>query len=133
MIARASAQYPDPNDTLNIGALRGRVTPANPFALATFPDPSPGSSVTDVVGAHVVAVDADTGAVVADILGGWSCNAANPLTRFDGSFDLERLPIGHNYNLSAEPLVGLALPADFSDALADLRRPNATPSCQTPR
>jgi hypothetical protein len=30
------AQYPDANDTLNVGALRGRVIPANPFALAIF-------------------------------------------------------------------------------------------------
>jgi hypothetical protein len=80
-------QYLDPNEALNVGALRGRVIPANPFALAIFPDPSPGSSVTGVVGAHVVAVDADTGAVVAGTLGGWSCAAANPPTRFDGSFD----------------------------------------------
>jgi hypothetical protein len=83
-----------------------------------------------MVGAHVVALDADTGTVIAGTLGGWSCDAANPPTRFDGSFDLERLPVGHNYSLYAEPLVGLALPADFSDALADLCAANATPSCE---
>ncbi|MGA8365886.1 MAG: matrixin family metalloprotease, partial [Candidatus Acidiferrales bacterium] len=32
--------YPDPNDTVNIGAIRGQVLPANPFALATIPAPS---------------------------------------------------------------------------------------------
>ena len=37
------AQYPDPNDTLNVGAIRGRIVPANPFALAQFAAPSPGS------------------------------------------------------------------------------------------
>ncbi|MGB9008907.1 MAG: hypothetical protein WCC18_09870, partial [Candidatus Acidiferrales bacterium] len=51
---------------------------------------------------------------------------------FDGSFDIERLPVGRTYNLYAEPLVGLALPADFSDALADLCSASATPPCQTP-
>ncbi|MGA9732342.1 MAG: hypothetical protein WA274_08240 [Candidatus Acidiferrales bacterium] len=69
-------------------------------------------------GAHVVAVDADTGSVIAGTLAGWTCNPANPPTHFDGSFDIERLPVGHNYNLYAEPLVGLALPSDFSEALA---------------
>ncbi len=126
------AQYPDPNDTLNVGAIRGRVLPANPFALAIFPSPSTGASVTGIVGAHVVAVDADTGSVIAGTLAGWSCDPASPPTHFDGSFDIERLPIGHNYNLYAEPLVGLALPSDFSDALADLCSATAAPTCQTP-
>lgn len=126
------AQYPDPNDTLNVGAIRGRIVPANPFALAIFAAPSIGASVTGIVGAHVVAVDADTGSVIAGTLGGWSCDPANPPTRFDGSFDIERLPVSHNYNLYAEPLVGLALPADFSDALASLCSATATPACQTP-
>lgn len=126
------AQYPDPSDTLNVGAIRGRIVPANPFALAIFAAPSIGASVTGIVGAHVVAVDADTGSVIAGTLGGWSCDPANPPTRFDGSFDIERLPVGHNYNLYAEPLVGLALPADFSDALASLCSATATPACQTP-
>ena len=126
------AQYPDPNDTLNVGAIRGRIVPANPFALAIFAAPSIGASVTGIVGAHVVAVDADTGSIIAGTLGGWSCDPANPPTRFDGSFDIERLPVGHNYNLYAEPLVGLALPADFSDALAGLCSATVTPTCQTP-
>ncbi|MGA8409277.1 MAG: matrixin family metalloprotease [Candidatus Acidiferrales bacterium] len=126
------AQYPDPNDTLNVGAIRGRIVPANPFALAIFAAPSIGASVTGIVGAHVVAVDADTGSIVAGTLGGWRCDPANPPTRFDSSFDIERLPVGHNYNLYAEPLVGLALPADFSDALAGLCSATVTPTCQTP-
>lgn len=29
------------------------------------------------------------------------------------AYDLERLPVGRNYNLYAEPLVGIALPFDF--------------------
>jgi hypothetical protein len=126
------AQYPDPNDTLNVGAIRGRIVPANPFALAQFAAPSPGAPVTGMVGAHVVAVDADTGSVIAGTLGGWSCNAANPPTQFDGSFDLERLPVGHNYNLYGEPLVGLALPADFSNVFTGLCSSGVAPTCTPP-
>jgi hypothetical protein len=124
--------YPDPNDAVNIGSLRGHVTPANPFALATFAPTSPGSSVTGIVGAQVVAVDANTGAVFAGALAGWSCDAANPPTQFDGSFDIERLPLTHSYNLYAEPLVGLALPADFSFVLAGLCSNTIAPTCATP-
>ena len=124
--------YPDPNDTTNVGAISGQILPANPFSLATIPSPSLGATVTGIVGAHVVALDADTGAVVAGTLGGWSCNAASPPTQFDGAFDLERLPLGRNYNLYAEPLSGLALPADFIDALGDLCSMDVTPACATP-
>ena len=126
------AEYPDPNDTLNVGAIRGRIVPANPFALATLAAPSPGSAVTGMVGAHVVAVDAGSGSVIAGTLGGWSCNPANPPTRFDGSFDLERLPVGHTYNLYAEPLVGLALPGDFSNVLTGLCSSGVAPTCTSP-
>ncbi|MFZ3217595.1 MAG: matrixin family metalloprotease [Candidatus Acidiferrales bacterium] len=126
------AQYPDANDILNVGAIRGRVVPANPFALASFAAPSPGSSVTGMVGAQVVAVDANTGAVIAGALSGWSCAAANPPTQFDGSFDLERLPVGHSYNLYAEPLVGLVLPGDFSNVLTGLCSSSAAPTCTPP-
>jgi hypothetical protein len=126
------AQYPDPNDTLNVGAIRGRIVPANPFALAILAAPSPGSPVTGMVGAHVVAVDAETGSVIAGTLGGWSCDAANPPTQFDGSFDLERLPVGRSYNLYAEPLVGLALPGDFSDVFTGLCSSTVAPTCAAP-
>jgi|HubBroStandDraft_6_1064221.scaffolds.fasta_scaffold58465_3 hypothetical protein len=126
------AQYPDPNDTLNVGTIRGRIVPANPFALAQFAAPSPGSPVTGMVGAHVVAVDADTGSVIAGTLGGWSCNAASPPTQFDGSFDLQRLPVGHSYNLYAEPLVGLALPGDFSNVFTGLCSSSVAPTCTPP-
>src|SRR5208282_1517134 len=71
------ALYPDPNDAINIGAIRGHVLPANPFALATLPAPSPGVYVTGIFGAHVVAVNADTGAVIAATLGGWTCDSSN--------------------------------------------------------
>ncbi len=124
--------YPDPNDTVNVGAIRGQVLPANPFALATIPAPSAGRSVTRIFGASVVAVDAATGAVIAGMLGGWSCSAANPPPEFDGSFDIERLPVGHSYMIYAEPIVGLAAPSDFSIALGDLCPSGAAPACTTP-
>lgn len=39
---------------------------------------------------------------------------------YDGTYDIQRLPIGHNYTVYAEPLVGLATPVDFSDIFAGL-------------
>lgn len=91
--------YPDPNDTVNIGGISGRVVPANPFAFATLAAPVPGSFVTGIFEAHVVAVDSDTGAVIAGTL---------------------------------EPLVGLAVPADFSIALGELCASGGSPVCTTP-
>jgi len=124
--------YPDPNDTVDVGSISGRVVPANPFALATLPAPSPGTFVTGIFGAHVVAVDSDTGAVIAGTLGGWTCNPSTSSLQFDGSFDIERLPVGHNYLIYAEPLVGLVAPADFSIGLGDLCASAATSVCSTP-
>lgn len=124
--------YPDPGDIVNVGAIRGRVVPANSFALAAVPAPAAGETVTGIFGAHVVAVDSDTGAVIAATLGGWSCDAANPVLQFDGSYAIERLPVGHNYTIYAEPLVGLATPGDFSDVLNDLCAPSSAPACTTP-
>jgi hypothetical protein len=123
--------YPDPNDALHVGAIRGRVLPANPFALALAPSPSPGASVNGIFGAQVVAVDAGSGAVIAATLAGWSCNPSAPPVQFDGSFDIERLPVGHSYVVYAEPLTGLATPGDFSGALNDLCS-TATPACTVP-
>lgn len=61
--------YPDFTDTANTGRISGRITPANPISLPLAP-----ANVSGLFGAHVVAVDADTGAVVAGVLSGWSCN-----------------------------------------------------------
>lgn len=124
--------YPDPADTVNVGAIRGRVLPANPFSLALLPSPIAGTSVTGIFGAHVVVVDSDTGAVVAGAISGWSCNASGTAPQFDGSYDIERLPVGHNYMLYAEPLDGLATPANFSNALNDLCAVGAGSPCTTP-
>jgi hypothetical protein len=124
--------YADPSDALHTGTIRGRVLPANPFALATVPAPSTGRSVTGIFGAQVVAVDADTGAVIAGTLGGWSCDAANPPTKFDGTYELDRLAVGHNYKIYAEPLDGVIGPGDFAPALAELCGTGATTECSTP-
>lgn len=125
-------QYPDPNDTLNIGSIRGQILPANSFALANIPAPSLGGAVTGIFGAHVVAVDAGTGSVIAGTLGGWGCGVTSAYTQFDGSFAIQRLPVGRNYILYAEPLDGLVVGSDFSDVLSDLCAPGAMPACTTP-
>lgn len=126
------ALYPDPNDAIDVGEIRGRVLPANLFALATYPATSNGAFVTGVVGAHVVAVDSDTGSVIAGTLAGWTCDPSNPPSRFDGTFDIERLPVGHSYMIYAEPLDGLVQPTDFGIALNDICPTGATPACVTP-
>jgi len=126
------ALYPDPNDETHIAAVRGRILPANPFALAAFPPTSSGRFVTGIVGAHVVAVDADTGSVIVAALAGWTCNASNPPVQFDGSFDIERLPVGHNYLIYAEPLDGLVAPGDFGQAFGDPCPASGASACALP-
>ena len=124
--------YPDPADTTDVGFISGRILPANPFALADFPATSPGEYVTGIFGAQVVAVDAATGSVVSATLGGWTCDAANPPPRFDGSYTLGPLPIGHSYIVYAEPFVGLVQPADMAGAAAGVCGTGASPSCTVP-
>jgi hypothetical protein len=124
--------YPDPADTVNVGAIRGRVLPANPFALASLQAPALGEFVTGIFGAHVVAVDVATGSVIAGTIGGWSCNATTNSLQFDGTFDIGRLPVGHDYAIYAEPLVGLAVPGDFSVALQELCSSGSVTECATP-
>ncbi len=91
--------YPDPNDTLRVGSIRGRILPANPLSLAGQ------SGVTGMFGAHVVVVDHATGALAASTLGGWSCGGMGPAV-FDGSYAIERLPVGRDYRVFVEPLDG---------------------------
>lgn len=126
--------YPDPNDAVHVGAIRGRVLPANPFALAAIPQPYAGASVTGIYGAHVVAVDGATGAVIAGSFAGWSCSASSALAmpQFDGTYEIERLPAGHDYWIYAEPMDGLAQPGDFGQALGNVCSPQSSPSCNTP-
>jgi hypothetical protein len=108
--------YPDPGDTLNVGSLTGRILPANPLSLPASP---PG--VTGIFGAHVVAVDAASGAVIGATLGGWSCTSPGP-ARFDGTYEISHLPVGHNYQLYAEPLDNTVYPSLVTPATASLCR-----------
>ena len=111
--------YRDPNDTLYVGSIQGRILPANFLSLPAAP---PG--VIGIFGAHVVAVDVSTGAVVAGTLGGWSCKPPGPV-QFDGSYLLDHLPVGHTFAVYAEPLDGAVVPSEVSNALVTLCR-NAT-------
>src|SRR5215467_2811083 len=104
------ALYPDATDTMHRGSIRGRVLAANPLSLPMAP---PG--VTGVFGAHVVAVDAGSGDVIGATIGGWSCSGAGPV-QFDGSYLIERLAIGHDYQVYAEAMNGLVSPAQVSNA-----------------
>jgi len=108
--------YPDPSDTLHVGAIRGHILNANPSSLPASP---PG--VTGVFGSHVVAVDAASGAVVGAAVGGWTCNGPGP-AQFDGSYAIERLPVGSSYLIYAEPLNGAVDPSEISNATASLCR-----------
>jgi hypothetical protein len=114
--------YSDPNDTQYIGSIEGRILPANPLSLPASPP-----NVTGVFGAHVVAVDTASGAVIAGILGGWSCQAPGP-AQFDGTYEVDHLPIGHTYAVYAEPLNGTVAPSVVSNALQTLcRNPTTDP------
>jgi hypothetical protein len=111
--------YPDAGDTLHVGSIRGRITPANPLSLAGQP-----ASVTGIFGAHVVAIDEASGSVAAAALSGWSCSGAGPAI-FDGSYAIERLPMGRSYRVFVEPLDGPVSPSHVLGATQTLCR-NAT-------
>lgn len=117
--------YPNPADP-NIGTISGYILPANPLTLAGLPSatagkPQPPRSVTGIFGAHVVAVDAATGAVVAGTLGGWSCTPGQILpSNFDGFYKIEGLPVGRSYKIFVEPLDSPTDSGDISNALDSL-------------
>jgi Matrixin len=108
--------YPDAANSLFGGSIRGRVLPANLLSLPASP---PG--VTGVFGAHVVAIDASSGAVAGAAIGGWSCTGTGP-AQFDGGYTINGLAVGHSYTVYAEPLDGVVVPANVSNALAGLCR-----------
>jgi hypothetical protein len=118
--------YPDASDTVNAGTIRGRVLPANPD-MAGLP-----AGVTGIFGAHVVAVDADTGAVVAGTFAGWTCSPSDLPTRFDGSYVFERLPLGRTYKLYAEPMDGPTNAGHISLFLDSLCRAGTNNACSVP-
>jgi hypothetical protein len=114
--------YPDSADTIDVGIIRGRILPANPLSLPASP---PG--VSGILGAHVVAVDQSSGAVIAATIGGWSCAAPGPV-QFDGSYEIDHLPVGHSYTVYSEPLDGAVTPAQVSPSIATLcRNPTTDP------
>jgi len=114
--------YPDPTDAANVGTISGRILPANPLSLPLSP---PG--VTGTFGAHVVAVDQASGAIIAATIAGWSCAAPGP-AQFDGAYELDHLPINHSYTVYAEPLDGVVSPAQIAPAIATLcRNPTTDP------
>jgi hypothetical protein len=126
--------YHDPADTQFTGSIQGRILPANPLS---FPSSPPG--VTGVFGAHVVAGDAASGAVIAGTLGGWSCQAPGP-TQFDGTYEIGALAVNHTYKIYVEPLNGAVGPSEVSNALVSLcRNPTTDPgwpplqSCVVPQ
>lgn len=112
--------YHDPADTQFIGSFQGRILPANPLSLPASP---PG--VTGIFGAHVVAVDAASGSVIAGTLGGWSCQAPGP-AQFDGTYEIGALALNHNYKIYVEPLNGAVGPSEVSSALVSLCRNSTT-------
>jgi matrixin len=112
--------YHDPVDTQFLGSIQGRILPANPLSLPASP---PG--VTGVFGAHVVAVDAASGSVIAGTLGGWSCQAPGP-AQFDGTYQIGALAVNHNYKIYAEPLNSAVGPSEVSNALVSLCRNSTT-------
>ena len=118
------ALYPDAADTVNVGMTAGRIVPANPLSLPLTP-----GGVTGLFGAHVVALDANTGEVVAGVLGGWACSGAGP-AQFDGAFQLTHLPAGagRSYKIYVEPLNGTVDPSQVKNATATLCRNALTDS-----
>ncbi|HYL09239.1 MAG TPA: matrixin family metalloprotease [Candidatus Acidoferrales bacterium] len=112
------ALYPDPSDTVNVGTISGRILAANPLSLPSAP-----AGVTGLFGAYVVAMDANSGEVLAGVLGGWTCSGAGP-AQFDGGFRLTHLPVGtgRSYKIYAEPLNGTVDPSQVSNATATLCR-----------
>ena len=112
--------YPNSGDATHVGIIRGRILPANPLSLPASP-----AGVSGIFGAHVVAVDHSTGAIVAATIGGWSCSAPGPV-QFDGSYEIGRLPVGHSYTVYSESLDGAVTPAQISPSIATLCRNPAT-------
>ena len=112
--------YHDPADAQFVGSIQGRILPANPLSLPTSPQ-----GVTGVFGAHVVAVDAASGSVIAGILGGWSCQAPGPV-QFDGTYQIGALAVNRTYKIYAEPLNGAVGPSEVSNALVSLCRNSTT-------
>ena len=114
--------YPDPSDSLHIGAISGHVLPANPLALPISP-----AGVTGIFPAQVVALDDATGTVTEAVMAGWRCGDPGP-AQFDGTFSLQRLAVGtsQSYRIYAEPLDGPVALGSVISNLTSLCRNAAT-------
>ena len=124
--------YPDPNDATDVGVITGRVLPANPLALAGLQATAAGEYVSGIFGANVVAVDANTGQVIAGALSGWSCSSASAAPVFDGTYTIQRLLLGRTYNLYIEPLDGLFTPSDIGGGGLNLCSASSATPCTAP-
>jgi hypothetical protein len=124
--------YPDPSDSVDVGTIAGRVLPANPLSLVGIPQPAAHQYVTGIFGAHVVAVDADTGEIVAGALAGWSCPSSTASPLFDGSYRIDRLPVGHSYNIYIEPLDSIVTPDELGGNSLNLCSTTDATPCATP-
>lgn len=120
--------YPNPSNP-NVGTISGFILPANSLSLTILTPPAPNRSFTGVFGTHVVTVDADSGAVVAGTLGGWSCDPADLPVKFDGFYKIEGLPVSRNYKIFVEPLDGPTDNGDIRNALFDLCRNDVPQPC----
>jgi hypothetical protein len=112
--------YHDPAGTQFIGSIQGRILPASALSLPASPP-----SVTGIFGAHVVAVDAASGSVIAGTLGGWSCQAPGP-AQFDGTYQIGALAVNNIYKIYAGPLNGAVGLSEVSNALVSLCRNSTT-------
>jgi hypothetical protein len=88
--------------------------------------------VSGIFGTQVVAENADTGAIVAAAMGGWSCNASNPGPQFDGSYRIDKLQVGVNYKVYVEPLDGLATSEDFYETSSGICDASGSVACTAP-
>jgi len=67
--------------------------------------------------------------VIAATIGGWSCGDPGP-AQFDGSFQLDRLPVGagRSYKIYAEPLDGPVDAGEIQSSIVGLCRNSQTDS-----
>jgi hypothetical protein len=82
--------------------------------------------VTGVFGAQVVAVDNATGAVAGATFGGWSCTSPGP-AQFDGTYEIDALPVGNSYTVYAEALNGAVDPSQITNAVSLCRNATTDP------
>jgi len=76
---------------------------------------------TGVFSAQVIAVDVASGAVARSTMGGWSCSRAGPV-KFDSSYEIDGLAVGHSYIVYAEALNGAVSSSSVSNAIVTLCR-----------